>query len=317
MKAEDLILIHEDGCETTVYPFLADGGTVHGTVVILHGLAEHHNRYREFTLFLNSCGYDVYLYDHRGHGTDKKLEELGYIADSRGWEKLILDAVDVLSYASEKNRGGKLILFGHSMGSLIARGATQYSQLADAAVFCGTTAPSAAQSLSGLAATSLVSLFRGKRHISPFLNRALFERRQYRALSERTSCDWLTRSNAAVGLYMNDPYCGFICTAGLYHDLVKLASVVTKPSNIKKTPRNLPIIFLSGDSDPVGGCGDEVIRLFETYKKLGFSDVDCILYENCRHELLNELNRHEIMNDILRYLNRVTGADSPSDQGTR
>ncbi len=307
MKAEDFILIHEDGVETTVYPFLTDCETVNGTVVILHGLAEHHNRYREFTLFLNANGYDVYLYDHRGHGTDKKREELGYIADSRGWEKLILDAVDVLSYVSDKKRSRHLILFGHSMGSLIARGATQYSRLVDAAIFCGTTAPSAAHSRTGLAVTSLVSKLRGKRHLSPFLNHALFERKPYRALSERTSIDWLTRSNAAVGQYMNDPYCGFVCTAGLYHDLVKLASVVTKSSSIKKTPRDLPIIFLSGDTDPVGGYGDEVIRLFETYKKLGFSDVDCILYENCRHELLNELNRHEIMDDILRYLGRVTG----------
>ena len=74
-----------DGCETTVYPFLADGGTVHGTVVILHGLAEHHNRYREFTLFLNSCGYDVYLYDHRGHGTSYGKRLILYLIR---WEEL-------------------------------------------------------------------------------------------------------------------------------------------------------------------------------------------------------------------------------------
>ena len=306
MNANEFILIHEDGYHTTVYPSLSDQETIKGTVVVLHGLAEHHNRYREFSLFLNNNGYDVYLYDHRGHGTDKKLTDLGYIADSRGWEKLILDAVDVLSYVSDHKRGKKLILFGHSMGSLIARGATEYSDLVNAAVFCGTTAPPILDSLSGLFVTNLVKLLQGKRHISPFLNNVLFGRKPYRALSERTQNDWLTRSNAAVGLYMNDPYCGFICTAGLYHDLVKLATVVTKPANIKNTRKNLPIFFLSGDCDPVGGYGNEVMKLFETYKSLGFTNVDCTLYENCRHELLNELNRHEIMADILTFIDKVS-----------
>lgn len=305
MKQEELLLIHDDGYTTTLYPFFTDNAEVKGTVLVLHGMAEHHNRYREFTLFLNENGYDVYLYDHRGHGTDKKLEELGFIAENRGWEKLILDAVDVLSYLSEQKRGKYLILFGHSMGSLVARGATEYSNLVDAAVFSGSTAPSSANSAAGLVATSLVCLFKGKRHLSPWLNHALFERKQYTALSERTANDWLTRSQAAVGLYMNDPYCGFICTAGFYRDLVKLGTYVTKPANIRNTPKDLPILLISGDKDPVSCYGDEIIRLLDLYKKLGYENTDCILYENCRHELLNELNRKEIMGDILQFIEKV------------
>ena len=302
MNANEFILIHEDGYHTTVYPSLSDQETIKGTVVVLHGLAEHHNRYREFSLFLNNNGYDVYLYDHRGHGTDKKLTDLGYIADSRGWEKLILDAVDVLSYVSDHKRGKKLILFGHSMGSLIARGATEYSDLVNAAVFCGTTAPPILDSLSGLFVTNLVKLLKGKRHISPFLNNVLFGRKPYRTLSERTQNDWLTRSNAAVGLYMNDPYCGFICTAGLYHDLVKLATVVTKPANIKNTRKNLPIFFLSGDCDPVGSYGEGVRQVANMYRTYGQKDVDVIFYKGGRHEILNEINRLDVFGDISHWL---------------
>lgn len=306
MKQDELLLVHDDGYATTLYPFFTDAAEVKGTLLVLHGMAEHHNRYREFTLFLNDNGYDVYLYDHRGHGTDKKLEELGFISETRGWEKLILDAVDALSYLSEHNRGKRLILFGHSMGSLVARGATEYSNLVDAAVFSGSTAPSPLYSAAGLAASSLVCLFKGKRHPSPWLNHMLFERRQYTALSERTANDWLTRSHAAVGIYMNDPYCGFICTAGFYRDLIKLGTVVTKPVNIKNTPKELPILLISGDKDPVSRYGDEIIRLFDTYKKLGYEKTDCILYENCRHELLNELNRREIMDDILQFIEKTS-----------
>ncbi len=150
MKQDELLLLHDDGYTTTLYPFFTDAEEVKGTILILHGMAEHHNRYREFTVFLNENGFDVYLYDHRGHGTDKKLEELGFISEKRGWEKLIFDAVDVLSYLSEQKRGESLILFGHSMGSLVARGATECSDLCDAAVFCGSTAPSKIDSAAGL-----------------------------------------------------------------------------------------------------------------------------------------------------------------------
>lgn len=305
MKPEELELVHEDGYITRLCFFSADSEEVKGTVVILHGMAEHKERYREFTLYLNKNGYDVYLYDHRGHGIDKKLEELGHISDSRGWEVLILDAVDVLSYVSEHRRSEKLLLFGHSMGSLVARGATQYCKLVDGVVFCGTTAPSKAESFGGLFLSSTVSLFKGKRHRSPFISRALFERKQYRALSERTSNDWLTRNNSAVGLYMNDAFCGFTCTAAFYHDLVKLATVVSKPANLKNTPKDLPILLISGDKDPVSKYGDEVINLYENYKHLGFTKVECTLYESCRHELLNELNRQEVMEDVLQFFNNV------------
>ena len=303
MKSEDIILIHEDGCQVCVTPYFTDCPQIKATVLILHGLAEHKNRYREFTLFLNHHGYDVYLYNHRGHGTEKKLDELGYFGDSRGWETVIHDAVDVLSYISEHNRSSKLFLFGHSMGSLIARGATQYCNLVDAAVFAGTTAPSPLAYFAGRAITGFVCALKGKRYVSPFLKRMLFGRRHYRALFERTSNDWLTRNQASVGLYMNDPYCGFDCTAGLYHDLIKLSSVVSNPAALKKTPEKLPILLISGAMDPVSHYGDEVIHLFEAYKKIGHTNIECTLYEDCRHELLNEINRHEIMEDILAFFN--------------
>ena len=75
---------------------------------------------------------------------------------------------------------------------------------------------------------------------------------------------------------------------------------------LKNTPKDLPILLLSGDKDPVSKYGDEIIYLLDTYKKLGYSNTDCILYENCRHELLNELNRREIMEDLLQFFLKVT-----------
>ncbi|MBQ9119155.1 MAG: alpha/beta hydrolase [Lachnospiraceae bacterium] len=316
MKTNELILIHSDKYETPLIPYLSSAAEIRGTVVVLHNLAEHCGRYREFSLFLNQHGYDVYLYNQRGHGQDKMLEELGILSERDGYKKLILDAVDVLSYVSEHNRGSRLYLFGQGSGSLIARGATQVCDLADAVILSGTVFPTLAGSLTASLLSALVCQFRGKNHISPFLNRFLTEGKLFRKLSERTRFDWMTRNQEAVGAYISDPYCGFVCTAGYYRNLFRLAHFVSQPINLRQTRKDLPILLISGDQDAVSHYGNDVIRLMVMYQKLHFTKIDCTLYEGCRHELLNEPNRQEIMSDIIGFLESSEVSDPKTDKNT-
>lgn len=65
------------------------------------------------------------------------------------------------------------------------------------------------------------------------------------------------------------------------------------------TPNNLPILLLAGTGDPVGNYGDGVHKVYENYKKNNLTDVKIKLYEDARHEILNELNKDEVMNDML------------------
>ena len=71
-----------------------------------------------FAQYLINLGFDVYIYDHRGHGTDKKINELGHISNSKGYQLIIDDAITVSKYIAKNNKSNKFILFGHSMGSL-------------------------------------------------------------------------------------------------------------------------------------------------------------------------------------------------------
>lgn len=274
------------------------------SVLILHGMAEHHKRYYQFAEYLVALDYDVFLYDHRGHGTDKKLSELGYFSNNKGYQLVIDDAILVSQYIEKNNRSNKFFLFGHSMGSIIARNVIQTYDKYSGVILCGTSYPIKPALMSGLFLTSLIKKAKGPKHISPFLNKVVFGNKNYMRLYDRTIYDWLTRSHSVVGAYINNPYCGFICTSSFYHDLLILTANAAKKKSIAMTRKDLPIFIISGEKDPVGGFGKDIMRLLSVYKKLEFTNVSYKIYPECRHELLNELNKDEVYLDIHHWISK-------------
>lgn len=304
MESEYVWLEQKDGYKTKVYSYLTKANPVKGSILILHGMAEHHARYENFAYYLNEEGFDVYLYDHRGHGTDRKLDELGFFAKKDGDKRVVNDAVEILRYVEKNKRSEKFALFGHSMGSIISRDALQQFDSMNCAVICGTTMPPAFTTNVGLFTANLFCLFQGSKRVSKKLDSLMFGGKQYTRLCTRTSFDWLSRNNTNVGRYISDPYCGFTCTTSFYRDLVRLTKRACKKKNIAKTRKDLPILFASGDKDPVGGYGKEVKKLFETYRLLGFSDISLKLYPDARHEILNETNQREVMQDFATFFHQ-------------
>lgn len=301
MPQQRFDLSQKDGHLTKIHAFLCETDPT-ASVLVLHGMAEHHERYTEFAQALNDANIDVYLYDHRGHGKDTSLDDLGHLADSKGWQKLIDDALCVAAFVRKEKRSQNYFIFGHSMGSLVTRCVLQKDDAFSGALICGSTCPSRITIASGLFVSRLLCLIKGAKYRSPFLNHLLFENRQYLKLSSRTVMDWLTRDNQVVGAYLHDPYCGFICSVSFYHDLIKLSSVARHRSGMLHTRKDLPILFLSGDHDPVGGYGKQITALSRFYQKQGYADIQCKLYPEDRHELLNELDKDIVTKDIIDWI---------------
>lgn len=272
------------------------------SILLLHGMAEHQKRYQAFALYMVNNGYDVFTYDHRGHGTDRKLSELGFFGPDKGYQLVVEDAIAVSEYIEQNNRSNKFFLFGHSMGSLIARNVIQLYDKYNGVVLCGTAFPAKLLTYSGLFLSRLVMKFKGPKHISPFLSNLMFGSKKYTSLSRRTAFDWLSRSNPVVGAYIHDPYCGYTCTSSFYHDLIKLTQGATKKSHIRLTKTELPLFVISGEKDPVGGYGRDIQKYLSLLKKAGFSNVSSKLYPECRHELLNELNNEDVYSDIQQWI---------------
>ena len=108
-----------------------------------------------------------------------------------------------------------------------------------------------------------------------------------------------------IARYIADPYAGFTCTVQFFHDMASLIFFGGQDEKIARTRRTLPIFFISGAMDPVGGLGKQVTGLYEKFKKLGFQNVSIKLYENDRHEILNEDDRLTVMNDVTDWLAKV------------
>jgi alpha-beta hydrolase superfamily lysophospholipase len=314
MEVKKDIIIQKDGYKTELYQYYSEEAPK-ACMLILHGMAEHKERYYPFVQYLNANGIDAYIYDHRGHGTDKTEEELGFFDNSNGYIKVVEDVLSIISFIEQNKRCSKFILMGHSMGSLIARNVIQKYDKMDGVIICGTTHPPKIKLIPGLLIASLIKLFYGPKHRSRFINQLMFGGSTYtntmistpdgrvKQTKSKTPFDWLTRNQTIVDNYIKDPYCGFICTISFYQDLINLTLHASNTNLINHTRKNLPISIISGSHDPVGNDGKETTYLYNLYNKLGFSNISYQLYIDCRHELLQELNSDEVMKNIVAWVN--------------
>ena len=290
-----------DGHVSSIHAHLSEQ-TPKATVLVLHGMAEHHERYLGFATALNEAGLDVWLYDHRGHGKNTPMEDLGFLAEKDGHRKLIEDAKQVFDTLRQESRTPQIFLFGHSMGSLVGRCLLQEEDGFTGAILCGSTRPASLVTKAGVLLCRLVCAVNGARHRSPFLNGVLFGSSLYKKVNTRTDFDWLTKDEAIVDAYIADPYCGFLCTAGFYRDLVQTTNQAGDPSCMSKVRKDLPMAFIAGALDPVGGCGKEILELADWHKNQGYKDISCTLYPEDRHEILNEFDKDQVIQDVINWI---------------
>src|SRR3954451_7199222 len=93
-------------------------------VVIAHGASEHSGRYDRFARALNDAGYAAYGIDHRGHGRTSASTGVG-LAGPGGGIPMLDDLSELVERAAVENGDVPVILFGHSMGSMIAQAYVQ------------------------------------------------------------------------------------------------------------------------------------------------------------------------------------------------
>ena len=77
---------------------------------------------------------------------------------------------------------------------------------------------------------------------------------------------------------------------------------IQNPSNISRIPRDLPLLVTSGAEDPVGNFGKGVRQVYDAYLQAGIRDVTLRLYDNDRHEILNETDRDTVYSDLLAWM---------------
>lgn len=269
---------------------------------IAHGMVEFIDRYDRFARFLNEKGVLVVGNDHLGHGesiTDP--EHLGFFADPNGNQCVIEDMRTLFSLTRIKYPHIPYFFLGHSMGSFLTR---QYIELygdeLDGAIIMGTGELSPVTVRMGSFLADWIAKAKGNHYRSPLLTRMSLGSNNKRFEPARTSSDWLTKDVEIVDAYVNNALNNFIFTTNAFHYMFQ--GIIYAQRHVDDVPKDLPILIISGADDPVGQFGLGPKRLYDIYRDHMIEDVKLVLYENDRHEILNETNYRQVYNDIYQWI---------------
>jgi alpha-beta hydrolase superfamily lysophospholipase len=306
MEKSRFPLTSPDGMEISVIRWQPDT-QAKAFLQIVHGLAEHAERYDRLARALTASGYAVYASDLRGHGqTARTRADLGCFAERDGWSRCLDDLWQVNRAIASANSGGPVFLLGHSMGSTLARHlmALHGDALAGVVLSAASGQPTLMAS-SGRLTTRLERLRLGRRGISKLLESLTFEAFNRRFAPARTPFDWLSRDPVEVDKYIADPLCGFPATVQLWIDLLDAWAWVSRPGNLTGIPRQLPILVISGEHDPVSEGTKMLVPMLKQYRRAGLTKVEHKFYPEARHELFNETNREDVTADLVEWLGKI------------
>ena len=276
-------------------------GDVKGILHIVHGMTEHINRYDRLMSVAADNGYLACGFDNLGHGmTARDDSELGFFAHKDGWIHLVNDVNAFANAVKRIYPDKKYILMGHSMGSFITRlAAENFNNCFDKFIFCGTAGNNSLSGF-GLLLTNILKLFKGEKYISKFILNIAFGSYN-KHFDGNSPYEWLTKDKNEIEKYSKDKFCTFKFTVSAMNDLITLISKCNRNAWFNSLDKNIPIFLISGCDDPVGNYGKSIKNI---YKKLLSNDIptEIKLYENCRHEILNDSCRDEVIYDIMRFI---------------
>lgn len=279
-------------------------GEIKAVLQLCHGMVEYIDRYDAFAKSLNQQGICVIGHDHLGHGLSVNIEEdYGYFHHSKGNEIVIADIRRLFLYIEKKFPHIPHFMLGHSMGSFLLRQYIQeYPENIHGAIIMGTGYHNKAECILGIGACFILQLIKGDHYRSAFVNQMAFGGYNARFKPSRTDYDWLTRDEQIIDAYQSHPWCTFIFTVNAYMHMLRGILSLTDKKKRQNISRDMPMLFISGEDDPVGGFGKGVKKVYKQFQKLHMTDLSLKLYPKGRHEILNEINRLDVFSDIGNWL---------------
>jgi alpha-beta hydrolase superfamily lysophospholipase len=290
-------------------------GVITGILQIVHGMAEHGANYMELGEYLAKKGYYVIIPDHLGHGKSVSSgDDYGYFFEG-GINNIIVDTKKIHDEVKSSHQGIPYFLMGHSMGSFIVREyIARYGSDLSGAIVMGTSAGLKPQTwiVEKLLLKALIAK-KGPKGKSEKIGKMATEAYNKTVPNPKTKNDWVSTDEKEVDKYTKDPMCGFTMTVSAYYSMGELLQNINKLSWYNRVPKDLPILLMSGEKDPVGDLGAGVRKVEAGLKNSGHTDVDIILYPDVRHALVNEVNKDRVFADIVSFMEyEITKAKSVS-----
>ena len=297
------------------FNFTADGKTLHvyqwdavnpkAILHIVHGAVEHAARYHDFASFLNDEGISVVAMDLRGHGKTAGDPKIPYFKEGNGGWDLLLEDINALTLLIKKQLPTiPVFLFGHSMGSFLAVSYfAKYGENISGGILSGigTNNPVLLKLLITLANFDIRR--HGCKHPSPFLHNLVFGTLSAKIKGAQSTYDFISTDRKVVDAYLADEYCGNVATSEFLREMAIGIKRMNDKQTYQNTPRDLPLLFISGENDPVGGNKLKgMLSVYNRYIDAGQKDVSVIIYPGVRHETLNEPTKEKTYRDVADFI---------------
>ena len=239
---------------------------IKGVIQISHGMCEYIDKYDDFAEYMLNQGFIVAGHDHIGHGDSvNKSEDKGFFASKDGYKNLIEDLRKVTEIVKKAFPDKPFYLLGHSMGSLIARCyVAKYGNEINGLILCGTIGPQPLVK-AGIKMANFIAEKKGERYRSKKIYDLSLDFANVKFLPVKTRYDWVSSDEDEVKRHMEDKRANFIFTVKGFSDLFHLVNLANSEMVIKTIPKSLPIIFMSGDKDPIGENGTGVMKAVKLY----------------------------------------------------
>lgn len=273
---------------------------------LIHGMTEYIGRYDEFATFMADHGFCVVGNDHLGHGDSvNSPDDYGFFRKKNGNKCLLEDLRTLRDKTREKYPDVPYFILGHSMGSFLARQfMARYGDGLSGAVIMGTGSQSPATLKSGMLLCKMIAMIRGDKYRSKLV-RNMASGKYNERFGDATPAEWLSKNTENKAAYLSNPKCTFIFTVNGYYNLFYSFNDCQSRDTIEKIRKDLPVMLVSGEEDPVGNYGEGVKQAFRLYKDAGLQNIEMKLYEGDRHEILNELDRETVYQDLLDWFNGI------------
>lgn len=297
---EAVTLKAADGYKLSLSVFAAEHAK--GYVQIVHGMEEHKERYDDFAQRLCEAGYTVVSSDMRGHGMNAPL--LGHFNDKNGYRDLLSDQKLISKYIRERYKVEKVIIFAHSMGTIITRNLLQTeSRGYEKAVLCGYPYdPGRAATGAAIFLCNVTAAVRGPRYYSKFIHSLGTGGFNKTIKNPKTDLDWLSYDEENIKKYKADKYCGHGFTVSANRDLFMLVRHMSQTGSYRSVNSELPIFMIRGEDDPATGFEKGAAQSIHVLRQAGFQKIRVKTYPRMRHEILNESGRDMVIADIVKFL---------------
>lgn len=278
-------------------------GEIRAVLQISHGMNEFVDRYKPLAEYLAARGILVTGHDHLGHGASvTSPDDYGYFARPDGNRALLDDLHAVTALTKQLYPNVPYFMLGHSMGSFYARQfACEYGDELDGAIIMGTGYQPKYLLHVARAVCQVLSVFYGWHHRSKLVALLVFGSYR-RGFEGNTGREWLNRDPVEAARYRDDDRCNHLFTLNGFYSMFTGILRLYDKKLLDRMPRDLPLLFLSGDDDPVGERGRAVKRAVQSLRDVGATNIQLKLYPGARHELIVELNRDEVFADIAAFL---------------